>query len=138
MDETRTIELEELFIDPNDALKGIVNRLAGQLSLLSEDDQNFVLGCQANLGMAEPITAENIRRIQQIAIVLKDSQHQAVTVDGALTLKRMLQGLAAVRQTLTKPEYDFANALAVKLQAKQRFTQPETLALVHLYTSKAR
>ena len=115
-------------------ISAMVASLENQLPMLTETDQQFILGCRMHMESGTALTAQNQTEVRRIASTLTHVGHN--TLGGALSPKEVLQKLASVRHTLTPQEGQLANQLAQKMQQGQALTPNEVTALLNIYTTK--
>ena len=122
----------------SDSSDRILQYLETQLLMLSEVDQNFVLGCRMALEAGGKLTAENQTEIRRIAGTLTHVGHNAVggMAENALSMKKVIKDLSGAIHMLTPEEQRFYQRAAAKVQANQKLTVEEIEVLIRIYGEK--
>lgn len=121
----------------NQAQEGVAETLANleqHLPMLSDQDQQFIVGCRMTLEMGGTLTAQNQQEIKRIASTLQQAEHN--TMEQPLSVKKMLQDLGGVIQSLSPQERNFLGPIARKVQGGEQLTQDEMTQLLQIYTDK--
>lgn len=64
--------------DPNSAVRAALAEISESITMLSEEEQGFVAGVQANLDLYAPITQQNRATLGRILQNLRNKRHSAV------------------------------------------------------------
>lgn len=114
--------------------------LEGNMALLGDADQGFVIGCRSHISEGAILTKENQAQLRRIAATIGDngvpSMGGIVTSEKPLSTLQMLRSLAGAIHTLSPEERRFANLMATKHTQKVQMTPEELQKLVTLYTLK--
>jgi hypothetical protein len=122
----------------SDGVERTLQYLETQLLLLSDVDQDFILGCRMTLGAGGRLTPENQAEIQRIASTLTHVGHNIVggMAESALSMQKVVKDLAGAIHMLTPQEQQFLQQMAGKVQGGVKLSVPEVEALVKIYGEK--
>ncbi len=115
--------------------------LEGNMALLGDTDQGFVIGCRSHLNEGAILTADNQAQLRRIAATIGDNGvpdmgDGIVAAEQSLSTLQMLRHLAGTIHTLNPEERRFANSMATKHKQKVQMSPDELQKLVTLYTLK--
>ena len=122
----------------SDNVAEILQHLEGQTVMLSDTEQDFVLGCRLALETGGKLTAENQAEIIRIFRSLNHAEHNAVggLAEGALSMQRVVKDLAGAIHMLSPQEQQFLQQMAGKVQGGVKLSIQEIEALVKIYGDK--
>ena len=112
----------------------LLAHLETQLPMLSDSDQDFVIGCRLHIEAGTRLTPQNIAVLHRIAATLGNTAHSAL--EGTLSVQKMLKDLATNHHILSYEEKKFLNKVAQTHQNSGRLGEYEVELLVKLYGSK--
>lgn len=122
----------------SDSVAEVLQHLEGQTVMLSDTEQDFVLGCRMTLDTGGRLTAENQAEILRIARSLNQAEHNGVggLAAGALSMQRVVKDLAGAIHMLTPQEQQFLQQMAGKMQHGQKLSIEEIEGLLKVYGAK--
>ncbi len=115
----------------------LLQSLAEQLPMLSDDDQQFILGCQASVSIAQmPLTKPQAERLHRISASLQMMEHNTMDLGAPLSIPKVVRDLAGAVHMLTPAEH--AHALKVsRLVAKGApLTTEDIERLINIHAAK--
>lgn len=105
--------------------------------MMSDADQDFVLGCQAHVEVAQlPLTASQVTRLQSIAKGLQQLEHSSLELGAPISMRKVLTDLAKATHMLTPAEHQYALKMARQLQKGEAFAIEDIQKLSNLHASK--
>lgn len=116
-----------------DAL-GLLQHLEGQMVMLSDPDQEFVIGCRVAISAGASLTASNREQLKKIGSVLTHASHN--TLGGALSMGQVLHDLANSIHTLSAEEKAVAANMGRKLKDGVSLSQDEIVRVLQIYSDK--
>lgn len=109
----------------------MLGELESNLVVLSDPDQDFVLGAIASTQMGGVLVPQNVQRLQQIHNGLHLAQHNAV--GKPLSLRQTLTELSAQAGRLSAEDRSFLQACAGAVQAQQPLTPESVQKLLDMH-----
>ncbi len=113
---------------------GLLQHLEGQMMMLSEPDQEFVLGCRHAISAGAALTAGNKSQLRKIASTLTHAGHN--TLGDGLSMGQVVHDLANALHMLSPDEKAVIANMARKLKAGEQLMQDEIARVLQIYTEK--
>jgi len=123
-----------VFDNSSDDVEQMLSYLETQLPMLSDSDQDFVIGCRLHIEEGVRLTPQNIAVLKRIVATLSNTVHSSMEIP--LSPHKMLKDLATNHHILSHEEKKFLNRIAQQLQAGGRLGEYDVELLVKLYGSK--
>jgi hypothetical protein len=122
-----------------EGVQNLINSIEPQLLLLSEAEQNFVVGCRMTLEMGGLLTQQNQDELRRIAGTLNHAGHNVlggVTAGDTLSMQKVVKDLVGANLTLNPQEKQIVNQMLVKIQRGQKLDRGEVAQLLRVYFDK--
>lgn len=122
----------------NDVVHKMLSRVEQDSYMLSPDDQQRVIAYKISLETGSGLGAAAITDIQRIYRIVISERAPVLdaSLEGALSVRKVLQDLATADKMLSAQERQFYNAIAAKTNSRQVLTTQEVEALLRLYAKK--
>lgn len=120
-------------VDPYQLLQALEDKLP----MLSDADQQFVVGCQATLNIAqEPLKPEQVARLIAIVNTVRAAEHNTMGLGAPLSLTQVFKDLSGAVHMLTPNEHALALKLSRQFSKGVAIEQVDMEKLFNIHAAK--
>ena len=115
----------------------LLQTLYEQLPMMSEADQQFVVGCNATVNVTNaPLTAEQQQRLQKLAATMQAAEHNTLGLGAPLSIRQVFKDLESAKHMLTPAEHAFALKLSRQIAKGAQLDNPDLEKLLNIHAAK--
>lgn len=119
-------------------INATLHALSDQLMMLSDADQQFIVGCQSQLSISQvPLTPAQVARVTSIVKTLRESEYSTMVLGEApLSVPKMLKNLHSAVHMLTPAEHNLVLKCARQYARHVAISVPDIGQLANIHAAK--
>ena len=115
----------------------LLQSLAEQMTMMSDADQQFLLGCQTTVSVAgAPLSAEQVKRLHALAAAMQQTEHSVMGLGAPLSMPKVLKDLSSAVHMLSPAEHAFALKCSRILASGRTLDLGDIEKLLNIHSNK--